>query len=163
MEDSSVTTKVWEARSVRLGYCTVMGSILESAVGIVIFDGECVLCNRIIARIARADRHAKLAFTSRRSPPGAKLLAEAGASELAEGALVFISSAGVQAKSAAVFAICAALGFPYSLVAFLGKLVPCALSDKVYEWVARVRIRWFGRADECALIPADVRARLLKE
>lgn len=131
--------------------------------GVVIFDGECVLCNRMIARIARADRRAKLAFASRKSPAAARLLAEAGVSDLAEGSVVFIARDGAHSKSAAVCAIGEVLGFPYSWAAFLGKLVPLVFRDTVYGWIARSRIRLFGATLECALLPAEARARLLQE
>lgn len=39
--------------------------------------------------------------------------------------------------------------------------VPKGLRDGVYRWVARNRIRWFGRVESCALLSGADRDRLL--
>ena len=40
------------------------------------------------------------------------------------------------------------------------RLVPRALRDAAYDFVARRRLRWFGRASQaCPLVPAHLRGR----
>ena len=40
------------------------------------------------------------------------------------------------------------LGFPWSLMSVF-RVVPCALRDKLYNVVARNRLRWFGSRETC--------------
>jgi predicted DCC family thiol-disulfide oxidoreductase YuxK len=42
------------------------------------------------------------------------------------------------------------LGFPWSLVCLL-RLLPVRMRDRLYDFVARNRFRWFGRRDSCYL------------
>jgi predicted DCC family thiol-disulfide oxidoreductase YuxK len=54
------------------------------------------------------------------------------------------------------------LGFPYTLV-LIGTIVPQTIRDRIYAWIARNRLRWFGQTAECALIPNELRDRLLED
>jgi predicted DCC family thiol-disulfide oxidoreductase YuxK len=62
--------------------------------------------------------------------------------------------------SDAVIAIWRGLGWPWRLAA-LARLVPRALRDPVYRWVARNRYRLFGRRRTCWLPDPSLRDRLL--
>ena len=47
-----------------------------------------------------------------------------------------------------MIAIAAGLGWPWRAAA-AAKLVPRALRDPLYRWIARNRYRWFGRRETC--------------
>ena len=52
------------------------------------------------------------------------------------------------------------LGPPWRLLGRLARMVPRALRDGVYDLVARVRYRVFGREPEaCPVIPKQLRSR----
>ncbi|MGA9335274.1 MAG: DCC1-like thiol-disulfide oxidoreductase family protein, partial [Rudaea sp.] len=42
------------------------------------------------------------------------------------------------------------------------RIVPRALRDPAYRWIARHRYRWFGRRDTCYLPQAEDRKRFLQ-
>ena len=66
----------------------------------------------------------------------------------------------VRRDSDAVLAIWDGLGWPWrAATAF--RLVPRALRDYVYRWVARNRYRLFGRRDTCWLPDPAFRDRML--
>jgi predicted DCC family thiol-disulfide oxidoreductase YuxK len=99
--------------------------------------------------VLKADRKATFRF----APLKANDLARAESVMLRENGHVLL-------RSDAVLRVFSLLGFPYSLAAPL-RLVPLAIRDAVYNWVARNRYRWFGRADSCRIPTADERARFV--
>jgi predicted DCC family thiol-disulfide oxidoreductase YuxK len=58
-------------------------------------------------------------------------------------------------RSAAVLRMLALLGFPFSL-ANVFRVIPASIRDRVYDLIARNRIRWFGKMQSCRLpAPAE--------
>ncbi len=62
--------------------------------------------------------------------------------------VVLVDADGVHMRSTAALRICKHLGGVWGLLA-IGLWVPARLRDAVYDWIARNRYRWFGRADQC--------------
>lgn len=119
---------------------------------IVIFDGECVFCNRWVDFLLRFDRRDVFRFSARQSPAGASLLQRIGLPETGVGSIVLVDRGAVQLRSGAVLRMMTLLGFPFSLAAVF-RLVPTVLRDPVYEWLARNRLKWFGR--RMCRVPSD--------
>jgi predicted DCC family thiol-disulfide oxidoreductase YuxK len=66
----------------------------------------------------------------------------------------------VYLRSAAVLKCTAIMGFPWSIMqVFL--LVPTFLRDAFYRFVARNRIRWFGRSDTCWVMTDALKSRFV--
>jgi predicted DCC family thiol-disulfide oxidoreductase YuxK len=126
---------------------------------IVVFDGECVFCNRWVDFLLRFDRHDIFRFSARQSPAGVSLLQRIGLPELGVGSIILVEPGAVQLRSAAVLRMMSLLGFPFSL-ATVFCLVPATLRDSVYEWFARNRLKWFGRRT-CRVPSAAERHRFL--
>jgi len=42
-------------------------------------------------------------------------------------------------------------------------VIPRPIRDRVYDWVATNRYKLFGKSEQCALLTADQRARLVTE
>jgi predicted DCC family thiol-disulfide oxidoreductase YuxK len=63
-------------------------------------------------------------------------------------------------KSAGTIRMFAHLGFPWSLFRVL-QLVPQRMLDRLYDAVARNRLRWFGSQPICFLADAPHRDRFL--
>jgi hypothetical protein len=51
---------------------------------------------------------------------------------------------------------------PWRWLAPLGRLVPNAIGDRIYDWVQRNRIGWFGSRDTCFMPTASLRRRMLE-
>jgi len=129
------------------------------AAPVLFFDGECGLCNRTVRWLIARDRRRVLRF--------APLQGELAAQKLPplpegfeEGSVALWDEDGVHYRSEATLRAVARLGGIWRLSTML-LWVPQALRDFFYRWIARNRIRWFGRVESCALLsPAD-RDRLL--
>ncbi len=136
-------------------------NVKRSRQAVVIFDGECVFCNRWVDLLMRFDRHDVFRFAARQTGMGASLMR---ASRLARkrrlGSIVLVEDGTVLLRSAAVLRMLDLLGFPFSLAAVF-RLIPSTLRDSIYEWFARNRLKWFGRRTTCRLPSKAERHRFL--
>jgi predicted DCC family thiol-disulfide oxidoreductase YuxK len=65
-------------------------------------------------------------------------------------------------RSDAILEALKVLGGGWAMLASIARIVPRPLRDAAYRWMARNRIRLFGRADSCALPTPAERARFLE-
>jgi predicted DCC family thiol-disulfide oxidoreductase YuxK len=137
---------------------------------LVIFDGQCVLCNRTVRWLLRRDRRDRLRFAASESPAVSGLLARHGFAEFDSEAgpttiLVLRDPDGPKeqllAGSDAVVAILRELPGPWPAVAAILGWVPRPVRDFGYRLVARWRYRIWGRLAVCPTPTADERARFL--
>lgn len=126
----------------------------------ILFDGECNLCNGAVLFVIRRDPRVRFRFAALQSHAGRSLLERAGAGEGLPDSIVLVADGRVRTKSAAALAIARRLGLPWALLAVFW-LVPFPLRDVVYDWIARNRHRWFGRRAECMVPTPALRARFL--
>jgi predicted DCC family thiol-disulfide oxidoreductase YuxK len=125
------------------------------------YDGTCALCHWavrfVLARdpAGRAFRFAPLDSEAFRKAAPADVRAS-----LPDSLVVETSDGRLLTRSAAVLRILERLGGPWRLLAGVSRLFPRALLDVLYDFVARVRYRVFGREREaCPLIPKEQRSR----
>src|SRR5690606_12056108 len=129
---------------------------------IVLFDGVCNLCNAAVLFIIARDPAGRFRFAPLRSEFAVGLLASLGAAVPRAGAdsIVLIQDGRVYQRSDAALRIAAHLSGPWPLLSRL-KVLPKALRDAVYDFVARNRYRWFGRQDACRVPTPELRERFL--
>ena len=125
------------------------------------YDGTCALCHWAVRfvlardREGRAFRFAPLDSEAFRSaaPPDVR-------AALPDSLVVQTSDGRLLTRSAGVVHILGRLGAPWRLVAGAARVFPRALLDALYDFVARVRYRVFGREPEaCPVIPREQRSR----
>ena len=73
---------------------------------------------------------------------------------------VYVRKGSVHMRSGAALNIALDLGGLWSL-AYAFIIVPAFIRDAVYDFVARNRYKWFGKADVCMLPTPELRARFL--
>jgi predicted DCC family thiol-disulfide oxidoreductase YuxK len=127
----------------------------------IFYDGHCGLCHRAVKFVLRHD-HSGTAF--RFAPLQGEtiksLLAPEQRASLPDSFVVFTRDGMLLTRSAASLHVMKRLGSGWKLLANISRLIPRALRDLVYDFVARVRYRVFGRQDElCPVVPPNLRAR----
>lgn len=127
---------------------------------IILFDARCVLCSANARFILRHDRRARFRLASMQGEAGAALYRRHGIDPADPDTLIVVDGATVRRDSDAVLAIYEGLGWPWATAA-LFRIVPAALRDRGYRWVARNRYRWFGRRATCWVTPPAYRDRIL--
>jgi predicted DCC family thiol-disulfide oxidoreductase YuxK len=144
----------------------IESSLLRMPPPILLYDGVCGLCNRLVQFILHRDRHAIFRFASLQSPLAARILVRHGA-DPADLDTVYVvlnhdqSDESLLARSDAVVFILKQLGGVWRTFAFLSQRVPRLVRDWAYRLVARHRYRIFGRYDTCPLPTEATRARFL--
>jgi predicted DCC family thiol-disulfide oxidoreductase YuxK len=132
---------------------------VEPVPPVLFFDGECGLCNHSIRWLIDHDQRRVLRFAPLRGKLAERRLS-ALPTDYHDWSVVLWDENGIHFESDAALRAVACLGGSWRL-ARLFLAVPRVVRNRVYRFVARNRIRWFGRVDSCALLSAEDRARLL--
>jgi predicted DCC family thiol-disulfide oxidoreductase YuxK len=127
---------------------------------VVLFDGNCNLCNGAVQFVLQRDRRARFRFAALQSRAGRQLLAGKNVPDPLPDSMLLVLDGAVHLRSGAALRIAARLPFPWWLCA-VALLVPRPLRDWVYDAIAARRHRWFGRSDTCMVPTAALRARFL--
>jgi predicted DCC family thiol-disulfide oxidoreductase YuxK len=130
-------------------------------VPLVLFDGVCGLCDRIVRAILSRDRAGRFHFAALQSDLGQRLLTEAGLATGDFDTLVLIDATGqVRLRSDAALGILAEL--PRWRWTRVARCLPRGARDAAYRWIARRRHRLFPPPAACAVPPPEWRRRVLE-
>ena len=128
---------------------------------IILFDGICNLCNGSVVFVLKHEKTPIFRFASIQSEAGKVLLKWCGLPSDYNHAVIFIEEGKVQLGSTAALKIGQGLIFPWSILSYMGIIVPKFIRDWVYAQVARHRYQWFGKRDVCMVPTQDLKARFL--
>jgi predicted DCC family thiol-disulfide oxidoreductase YuxK len=122
---------------------------------IIVFDGKCVLCSGFAQFVLRHDRHARFRLLAAQSTLGDALYRHFELDPVHYETYILLQDGIAYFRSEAAIRILEGLGMPWRL-ASLCRLCPLRIRDSLYDFVARNRLRWFGRRETCyAPNPAD--------
>ncbi|AEF89400.1 hypothetical protein DR66_5710 [Delftia acidovorans] len=127
---------------------------------IVVFDGQCLLCNGWVQFLLRHDRRGRFRFASIQGEAGGRMLADAGLRVEGLQTLLLVDGDRSWQHTDAILRVLHGLGWPWRL-AWAAWLIPRPLRDGLYRWLARNRYRWFGRSAQCMVPDPQVAARFL--
>ena len=131
------------------------------------YDGDCGLCHRSIRFILAEEGAAPEALRLRFSPIGSQAFAsmiatrpETSVGDLPDSIVLELEDASILTRSRATIEIADRLGGFWRVLAFLGRLVPPVILDRIYDAVAGIRSRLFARPKQsCPILPPALRAR----
>jgi predicted DCC family thiol-disulfide oxidoreductase YuxK len=129
---------------------------------IVIFDGVCNLCARSVQFILRHESRPQFMFSPLQSAAGARLLTAHGFPAANVESFVLVSDGKVYTRSTAALRIARHFKGAWQLLRVLW-LIPLPLRDLAYDFVARNRYSWFGKADSCMVPSPELSARFMYE
>ena len=115
---------------------------------IIIFDGHCAMCSGSARFVLRHDRRAAYRLLAAQSDLGRALYAHYGLDPRNFETMILLEAGQPSFKSEASLRIARRLDFPWNLLA-LFRIVPRALRDRLYDVLARNRLRIFGRRERC--------------
>ena len=127
---------------------------------IVVFDAQCLLCNRWVQFLLKHDKQGIFQFAAIQGQVGSQLLAEAGLKIEGLQTLLLVDGPQSWQHTDAILRVLHALGWPWRL-AGVARLVPAALRDALYRVIARNRYQWFGKSEQCLMPDPAVAARFL--
>lgn len=127
---------------------------------VIVFDGVCLLCSRSVRFVLRHDRAGRFRFATQQGATGQALLRRHGLDPGDPPSFLLVEDGRGHVDSDAVLRVLSGLGGIWRLGALL-RAIPRPLRDAAYRQVARNRLRWFGRAEQCLLPTPETRARFL--
>ncbi|WP_075050777.1 thiol-disulfide oxidoreductase DCC family protein [Bacillus testis] len=128
--------------------------------GIVLFDGDCHICNRSVQFILHRDRNDYFRFASLQSEIGGKLLDQYGIPHDYD-SIVFISDHKAYCQSDAVCQICLHLSGLWKIF-YLGKYIPSPIRNWLYRFVAEHRYLFNSQQKACPIPTEKERKAMLQ-
>ncbi|WP_435094570.1 thiol-disulfide oxidoreductase DCC family protein [Halorubrum sp. N11] len=138
-----------------------MSTELPDDDAIILFDGVCNLCSGFVQFVLPRDTEDKYRFASLQSDVGQALLAEHDLPTDELESVVLIEDGESYVKSAAIIHIATGLGGRYRLLSPF-RHVPRPIRDRIYDFIAEHRYRWFGKKDRCMMPSGDAQSRFLE-
>lgn len=140
--------------------------ILATPNPIVLYDGVCGLCNRLVQFLLKHDKHDRLRFASLQSGFAIEVLTRHGINPADLDTVHVVenyqlANEVVLDRSDAILRTGEAIGGVWAFLATLGSIVPRSLRDLVYRFVAGNRYRVFGKYETCMLPDAQQRRKFL--
>ena len=127
---------------------------------IVLYDGVCGLCDRLVQFLVAKDRARLLRYAPLQGDTAAGLRAQHASIPEDLDTMVFVDEGKVYLRSRAAARIARYLPWPWRVVTAL-RFVPRFVADAVYGLVARSRYRIFGKVEACGLPTREERQLLL--
>ena len=116
---------------------------------VIIFDVDCLLCNRFVQIVSVIDKRDSIYFT-RLSGKTANYILSNNKNLVDVDSIIFYLNGNIYIKSDAVILISKSLGFPYNMMSIF-KIFPRSMRDIFYDFVARNRYKFFGKANKCLI------------
>lgn len=127
---------------------------------IVIFDGECVICNSFFRFLLRRDKKERLRFATLQSQFSKSLIENHFKNYPAPDSLLLWQNGKLYTKSTAAIRATAALGGIW-LATKVFLIIPSFLRNLVYDFIARNRYRWYQK-QSCILPEPDLKNRFVE-
>lgn len=126
---------------------------------IILYDGQCGLCNRSVRWLIEHDDGAPR-YAPLQGPTAAAARARFPNIPETLESVVLVDGGRAHLRSKAFLHIARYLRWPWRLGAAF-RWLPAFVLDPLYGFIARRRYRWFGQYDECRLPTQEERGRLL--
>lgn len=125
---------------------------------IVFYDGVCKFCNRSVNTLIKLDQQGRIMYSPLQGELAKTKLPEADRSNL--DSLVYWRKGKIHHRSSAVlFSLVDASVWLCWMHVF--RLIPAAVRDACYAYVAKNRYRWFGKHDSCMIPSESIRRRFI--
>ena len=134
---------------------------------VVFFDGVCGLCDRFVRFLLERDRSGRIRFAPLQGELARTVLPRHGLNPDDLDSVVVISrwqqpSERALTRAAAVLYTLDVLGRGWWILARVAKVVPGPLANWLYDLVARIRYKVFGRFEACPLPRPEWRERFFE-
>ncbi len=129
---------------------------------IILYDGVCNLCDTTIQFVIRHDKKDTFRFVALQSELGEKILKHIGVSrDKTDSTILYEPGKAYYIKSDVAFRILREIGGIHSLL-LVFSVFPKSLLDKIYDYVARNRYKWYGQKESCLVPTPELKAKFLE-
>ena len=129
---------------------------LSRGAPVMVYDGACNLCHGWVTFALKRDAKERLKFLAAQSPLGQEFLKRNRLPAQSFDSFYLVENAVILHKSTGFLSMVQYLRWPWPWLAVFSVL-PAQPLDRLYDWIAQNRYRWFGRRELC-LIADQARA-----
>jgi predicted DCC family thiol-disulfide oxidoreductase YuxK len=135
---------------------------VEDEKKIILFDGVCNLCNGAVQFIIKRDKNEIFQFAPLQSAIGKKLTSERNIDVGKVDSIILIEPGkAYYIKSDAALKIGMELR-KYGTISYVLNLIPSALRNIVYDFVAKNRYQWYGKKEVCMVPDPTLKNKFLE-
>ena len=117
----------------------------------ILFDSKCNLCSKTVKRVMKLDKNKLFTFISNKSEYGKNIISKNNLNSITtETIVLFTNENKFLIKSDAAISIAVKLN-PLFLIFNILFIVPKKIRDRVYDYVAKNRYKWFGENESCEI------------
>ncbi len=127
---------------------------------ILLVDGECGFCNKSVQYFLKREKNNKMHFASLQSEIGKNLRAYFEVSEKID-SVILIKEHSAYIKSCAALRLTPFMKGVWPLM-MVFVIIPPFLRNLVYDFIAKRRMKLFGKVENCALLSKEERLRFLE-
>lgn len=128
---------------------------------LILFDGVCNLCDVTVQFIIKHDKQDVFRFVALQSELGQEIVKYIGVdTSKTDSIILYEPGRAYYYKAEAAIRIAKELGGIYSLVGIFSVL-PNWFSNKIYDYVARNRYKWYGKKEQCMIPTPEMKAKFL--
>jgi len=125
-----------------------MGETMQK--DIIIFDGECNLCNGVVGWLLKFAPEDLFQFVAFQSSYGQQLLTKYGFPTEQLNTVILIDDDGVKTHSDGFLKIISKIP-KWKKVAALLAFIPRLIRDFIYKTASKHRVQWFGKSKSCTI------------
>ncbi len=127
---------------------------------IILFDGICNLCDGAVQFVIKHDPENQFLFASLQSEAGQRLLKQYKLSVENFNSFILIQDEKVYSKSTGALKVARQIKGVWNWL-YIFIIIPSFFRDKVYDWIAQNRYKWFGKKEACMIPTPELKARFL--
>jgi predicted DCC family thiol-disulfide oxidoreductase YuxK len=124
---------------------------------LVLFDGECILCNRSVAWLLKIDKKEVLTFATLQYAKENHLVKDL---EAQPDSIIYLQNARLLNRTSALIAIMKDIGGICRMAALL-QIIPSFFRNYVYYLIAKHRFKIWGKTEQCLFLNSKLRHRFL--
>ena len=133
---------------------------------IILYDGVCGLCNRLIQFVLKRDRNDRFRFAALQSEFAGRVLQRHGVNpQILDTMYLLLNDSQpderLASRSDAGIQILAEMGGVWRALASVGQFLPRWIRDKTYNLIARNRYQPFGKYQTCPIPGEKTRSKFL--
>jgi predicted DCC family thiol-disulfide oxidoreductase YuxK len=134
--------------------------LVKANKNIILFDGECILCNGFVQWLLKKDKKDIFRFVALQSNKGKTFISNFKLPDDLSTVLLIRGDGKIFSYSDVIIEAGMLLGGFYSVLIFL-KIIPRSIRNLVYNWIAKNRYKWFGKRDTCMIPGPDIREKFI--
>lgn len=128
---------------------------------IILFDGVCNLCNSAVQFLIKHDKKDAFRFVSLQSELGLSIIKYIGIdTSKVDSMILYEPNVAYYYKAEAAIKISGLIGGIYSLFRIFS-ILPNGILNKIYDYIARNRYKWFGKKESCMIPTPNLAAKFL--